>query len=41
MEIRIAKSALEDLQAIQAYYIEQGVPHIGNDFVTAHIVKSK
>jgi len=33
MELRIAQSALEDLQAIQEYYKEQGVPHIGNDFV--------
>ena len=35
MEIRIAQSALEDLQAIQEYYREEGVPHIGEDFVTA------
>lgn len=35
MEIRIAKSALEDLQAIQTYYTAQGIPHIGNDLVTA------
>lgn len=35
MEIRFAKSAIEDLQAIQAYYIAQGIPHIGNDLVTA------
>jgi toxin ParE1/3/4 len=35
MELHIAKSALADLQAIQAYYIEQGAPHIGNDFITA------
>jgi toxin ParE1/3/4 len=34
MEMRIAKSAIEDLQAIQAYYTEQGIPHIGNDLVT-------
>ncbi len=35
MEIRFAKSAFEDLQAIQAYYIAQGIPHVGNDLVTA------
>ncbi|OOV87845.1 type II toxin-antitoxin system RelE/ParE family toxin [Oceanospirillum linum] len=35
MELRIAQSALEDLQALQAYYKEQGVPHIGDDFVVA------
>lgn len=34
MELRIAKSALEDLQAIQAYYKEQSIPHIGDKFVT-------
>ncbi|WP_421844695.1 type II toxin-antitoxin system RelE/ParE family toxin [Marinobacter algicola] len=35
MELRIAQSALEDLQAIQTYYREQDVPHIGDDFVAA------
>ncbi|MGO2234847.1 MAG: type II toxin-antitoxin system RelE/ParE family toxin [Marinomonas sp.] len=35
MELRIARFALEDLQAIQKYYREEGVPHIGEDFVTA------
>ncbi|MDF0752011.1 type II toxin-antitoxin system RelE/ParE family toxin [Marinobacter sp. 71-i] len=34
MELRITQSALEDLQAIQEYYREQDVPHIGDDFVT-------
>ncbi|XGA78816.1 type II toxin-antitoxin system RelE/ParE family toxin [Halomonas sp. CH40] len=34
MELRIAQSAIEDLQAIQAYYKEQDVPHIGDGFVT-------
>ncbi|WP_100636109.1 type II toxin-antitoxin system RelE/ParE family toxin [Marinomonas sp. ef1] len=33
MELRIAQSALEDLQAIQKYYREEGVPHIGEDFI--------
>lgn len=35
MELRIAQSALEDLQAIQEYYKEQDVPHVGDDFVAA------
>lgn len=35
MELRIAQSALEDLQAIQEYYIEQDVPHIGDGYVAA------
>lgn len=35
MELRIAQSALEDLQAIQEYYIEQDVPHTGNEYVAA------
>ena len=35
MELRIAQSALEDLQAIQEYYKEQDVPYIGDDFVAA------
>lgn len=35
MELRIARSALADLQAIQAYYAEQGVPHIGDEYVAA------
>ena len=41
MELRIAKSALEDLQAIQEYYKEQKVPHIGDDFVTAILKHSE
>ncbi|MBC3766398.1 type II toxin-antitoxin system RelE/ParE family toxin [Neptunicella marina] len=35
MKLRIAQSALSDLKAIQQYYQEQQVPHIGNDFVAA------
>lgn len=35
MELRIAHSALEDLQAIQEYYTEQDVPHSGDEYVTA------
>ena len=34
MELHIAQSALEDLQAIQKHYKEQNAPQIGNDFVT-------
>ena len=33
MELRIARSALEDLQTIQEYYREQDVPHIGDEYV--------
>lgn len=36
MELRIAQSALEDLQAIQEYYKEQDVPHIGDDAILEH-----
>ena len=35
MELRVAQSALEDLQSVQGYYKEQGVPHIGDGFVAA------
>lgn len=35
MEIIIARSALSDLQEIKAYYLEQGVPHVGQKFVNA------
>ncbi|MEX1213545.1 type II toxin-antitoxin system RelE/ParE family toxin [Saccharospirillum sp.] len=35
MELRIAQSALKDLQAIQEYYREQDIPHIGDDFLAA------
>jgi plasmid stabilization system protein ParE len=35
MELRISQSALDDLQAIQEYYIEQDAPHIGNEYVAA------
>lgn len=35
MELRIAQSALEDLQAIQVHYIEESVPHIGDEYVIA------
>lgn len=35
MELRVARSALEDLKAIQAHYVDEGVPQIGDAFVTA------
>lgn len=39
MELRIARSALEDLQAIQEYYREQQVPHIGDGYVASILQK--
>jgi plasmid stabilization system protein ParE len=41
MELRIAQSALKDLQAIQKYYTEQGVPHIGDEYVSAILEHSE
>lgn len=35
MKIIIARSALRDLQDIKTYYLEQGVPDIGQMFVNA------
>ena len=35
MELRLAQSAREDLQAIQLHYLEQGGPHIGQAYVVA------
>ena len=35
MKLRIAQSALGDLQSIQEYYNEEGVPHIGDEYVMA------
>ena len=35
MELRIAQFAIEDLQAIQEHYLEEGVPHIGEEYVAA------
>ena len=35
MKITIARSALSDLQEIKTYYLEQGVPDIGQKFVNA------
>lgn len=39
MKLVIARSALGDLQNIQAYYLEQGVPEIGQQFVRAILQK--
>lgn len=41
MELRIAQSALEDLQAIQAHYIKEEVPHIGKQYVIAILEHSE
>lgn len=35
MNISFSKSAIKDLLAIKAYYLEQGVPQIGQDFVAS------
>lgn len=35
MKISFAKSAIADLEGIKAYYLEQGVPQIGQDFVAS------
>ena len=37
MDILIANSAFHDLESISAYYLEQGVPHIGKKFVASII----
>ena len=37
MNISFSKSAIEDLEGIKEYYLGQGVPQIGQDFVTAII----
>ena len=34
MNISFSKSAIEDLESIKEYYLEQGVPLIGQNFVT-------
>jgi toxin ParE1/3/4 len=33
MELTLTQSALDDLQSLQAYYADQGVPEIGQRFV--------
>ena len=35
MRISFSKSAIDDLEKIKAYYLEQGVPQIGQDFIAA------
>lgn len=35
MKISFSNSALNDLEDIKGYYLEQGVPDIGQDFVIA------
>jgi plasmid stabilization system protein ParE len=35
VNISFSKSAIQDLKDIKKYYIEQGVPHIGQDFVAS------
>jgi toxin ParE1/3/4 len=37
VKISFSKSAIEDLETIKEYYLEQGVPQIGQDFVVAII----
>jgi len=35
VNISFSKSAIEDLKGIKEYYLEQGVPQIGQEFVVA------
>jgi len=35
VNISFSKSAIDDLKSIKEYYLEQGVPQIGQDFVVA------
>ena len=37
MNISFSKSAIDDLKEISAYYLEQGIPQIGQDFVASII----
>lgn len=39
MKLIIARSALSDLQNIQAYYVEQGVPKTGQQFMRTILQK--
>jgi toxin ParE1/3/4 len=41
VKLVIAQSALSDLQDIKAYYLEQGVPKIGQQFVNAVLKKAQ
>ena len=38
MNISFSESAIEDLESIKKYYLEQGVPQVGQDFVTAIVI---
>jgi toxin ParE1/3/4 len=37
VKISISNSAFSDLESIEEHYEEEGVPHIGNDFVVSII----
>ena len=38
MEIHVSSSAVSDLEGIQEYYKNEGVPNVGNDLVSSIIV---
>ncbi len=35
MKVFLSDSALDDLERIQGYYKNEGIPHIGDEFVTS------
>ncbi len=37
MQILISDSAFTDLESIKVYYSKQGVPHVGQDYISAII----
>ncbi|MCP4122919.1 MAG: type II toxin-antitoxin system RelE/ParE family toxin [Bacteroidetes bacterium] len=37
MKISITNSAFRDLESVKEYYLEEGVPHIGDEFISAII----
>jgi toxin ParE1/3/4 len=41
VKLIIARSALNDLQNIQTYYLEQGVPEVGQQIVSAILGKAQ
>ena len=41
MKLIIARSALNDLEAIKAYYLERAVPEIGQKFVSTILEKAQ
>jgi plasmid stabilization system protein ParE len=41
VRLELAQSALSDLLAIKAWYLEQGVPHIGQRFVSDIIARAQ